>query len=267
MKRVFSLFLLCLLLLPVAVGLAMPRYGGAGYQRYGGDGKENAALRLYNTPKGVFAQVRIRDPADYKVPLLQAVGVLEDDTLLLYDFKEKKNSEVTQYTTYGGQTYINGEFSGLKYPQVLECELRLKEYEEAVLMPTSSARKDGDSTVGNPDICGSYMFGGIQLEGLSGQLALHFLRELGPKDTGIALLPMYTYQFGRLGDEPEGSPMRRFMGMDEDPYADEGAYAAVYVYKYDTLLMSYYVHPMLLAAYRVTPAGEVQVVAGDEAEE
>ncbi len=61
--------------------------------------------------------------------------------------------------------------------------------------------------------------------------------------------------------------MRRFMGMDEDPYADEGAYAAVYVYKYDTLLMSYYVHPMLRAAYRVMPTGEVLVVMGDEAEE
>ncbi len=266
MKRVFSCLLLCLLLLPAAVGLAMPHYGGAAYLRYGGDGNENAALRLYNTPKGVFAQVRIHDPADYKVPLLQAVGVLRDDTLLLHDYVQNKNGEVTQYTTYGGQSYINGEFSGLKYPPVLECELRL-DAEKAVLLPTINDRELGSSSVGSPDICGSYMFASTQLEGLSWQLALHYLRELGKKATGIELLPMYTYQFGRLEDESEGSTMRRFMGIDEDPYADEGAYTAVYVYKYDTLLMSYYVHPMLRAAYRVTPTGEVLVVMGDEAEE
>ncbi len=266
MKKLLGTLIFCLLLAVGAATAMAAGYSTASYVRHGADGGIDAVLRLYETQDGTFVQVTVYDAQDDGQPLLAAVGRLNNGTLLLDDYEQKRGSRITKYTTFGGQAYINGQAAELPYPQVLLCELRL-DADRAVLLPTINDRELGSSSVGSPDICGSYMFASTQLEGLSGQLALHYLRELGKKATGIELLPMYTYQFGRLEDESEGSTMRRFMGIDEDPYADEGAYTAVYVYKYDTLLMSYYVHPMLRAAYRVTPTGEVLVVMGDEAEE
>lgn len=259
MKKIFGMLLFCLLLAAGAATAMAAGYGTASYVRHGADGGIDAVLRLYETQDGTFAQVTVYDAQDNEQPLLAAVGRLNNGTLLLDDYEQKHNGKVTKYTTFGGKSYINGQTIDLPYPQLLLCELRL-DADKAVLLPTINDRELGSSSVGSPDICGSYNFVG-EMDVLSGQMALYFLQQLHIQATALQLRPdAYSYSFGNSADEAVDSPMHEVLGMHRDNYN------AVYVYKNGKLQMKYYVNPVLWDAYRVTPTGEVLLLVSNEAQ-
>ncbi len=259
MKKVLGMLLFCLLLAAGAATAMAAGYGTASYVRHRADGGIDAVLRLYETQDGTFAQVTVYDAQDGSLPLLAAVGRLENSTLFLDDYEQKHNGKVTKYTTFGGQSYINGQAMALPYPQVLLCELRLSA-EGAVLMPTVNDRELGSSSVGSPDICGRYSPVG-EMDVLSDQMALYYLQRLHIQSTALELRPdAYSYSFGNSADEAVDSPMHEVLGMHRDNYN------AVYVYKNGKLQMKYYVNPVLWDAYRVTPSGEVLLLVSNEAQ-
>ncbi len=259
MKKLLGTLLFCLLLAVGAATAMAAGYSTASYVRQGADGGIDAVLRLYETQDGTFAQVTVYDAQDDGQPLLAAVGRLNNGTLLLDDYEQKRGGRVTKYTTFGGQAYINGQAAELPYPQVLLCELRL-DADRAVLLPTINDRELGSSSVGSPDICGSYKSVG-PMDVLSNQMALYFLQQLHTQNTALELRPdAYSYSFGNSADEAVDSPMHEILGMHRDNYN------AVYVYKDGRLQMKYYVNPVLHDAYRVTPAGEVLLMMSNEAQ-
>ena len=247
MKRLFSLLMFCLLLLVSAVALAAP-YGVYPYVRADNKGNANASLFLFYTQSGVFASVATYDVEDGNAPIFKGVGVLENGTLVLEDylFDVDVNSEERRHFAYPSQPLV--------------CEARVQEGKQVVLLPTIDAREMGITKVSEPDIGGTYRLEGMQAEE-DYTMALYFLRKLNVKNTGLDLSSKdYWFGYGSRFAEAPNSVFNSYLPQDA------GDYFGVYVYnKSDELVMTYYVHPNLWDAYRVTVDGEIKMLCSNDA--
>lgn len=249
MKRLFSLLMFSLLLLVSATAMAASyAYGAYSYMRYGADGRDNASLHLIYTQSGIFASVVTYDLQDGNAPMFKGVGMLENGSLVLedYSFDVGRHGEDTRYFGYGSQPLV--------------CEARVQEGKQVVLLPTVDAREMCITKVSEPDIGGAYRFEGLQVEG-DHQMALYFLRKLNVKNTGLDLSSKeYWFGYGSRFAEAPNSVFNSYLPQE---YGD---YFGVYVYnKNDELVMTYYVHPNLWDAYRVTVDGEVKLLCSNDA--
>lgn len=249
MKRLVSLLMFCLLLLASTTAMAASyAYGAYSYMRYGADGRDNASLHLIYTQSGIFASVVTYDLQDGNAPMFKGVGMLENGALVLedYSFDVGRHGEDTRYFGYGSQPLV--------------CEARVQESKQVVLLPTVDVREMGITKVSEPDIGGAYRFEGLQVEG-DHQMALYFLRKLNVKNTGLDLSSKeYWFGYGSRFAEDPNSVFNSYLPQE---YGD---YFGVYVYnKNDELVMTYYVHPNLWDAYRVTVDGEIKMLCSNDA--
>ncbi|WP_302289403.1 hypothetical protein [Phascolarctobacterium succinatutens] len=247
MKRLFSLLMFCLLLLASATAMAAS-YGAYPYMRYGANGRDNASLHLIYTQSGIFASVVTYDLQDGNAPMFKGVGMLENGSLVLedYSFDVGRHGEDTRYFGYGSQPLV--------------CEARVQDGKQVVLLPTIDAREMGITKVSEPDIGGTYRFEGMQAEE-DYTMAMYFLRKLNVKNTGLDLSSKdYWFGYGSRFAEDPNSVFNSYLPQDA------GDYFGVYVYnKNDELVMTYYVHPNLWDAYRVTVDGEIKMLCSNDA--
>lgn len=248
MKRLFSLLMFCLLLASTAAMAASYSYGAYTYMRYGANGRDNASLHLIYTQSGIFASVVTYDLQDGNAPMFKGVGMLENGSLVLedYSFDVGRHGEDTRYFGYGSQPLV--------------CEARVQDSKQIVLLPTVDVREMGITKVSEPDIGGTYKFEGMQAEE-DYTMALYFLRKLNVKNTGLDLSSKdYWFGYGSRFAEDTNSVFNSYLPQE---YGD---YFGVYVYnKNDELVMTYYVHPNLWDAYRVTVDGEVKLLCSNDA--
>ena len=236
-----------LLLLVSATAMAAS-YGAYPYMRYGANGRDNASLHLIYTQSGIFASVVTYDLQDGNAPMFKGVGMLENGSLVLedYSFDVGRHGEDTRYFGYGSQPLV--------------CEARVQDGKQVVLLPTIDAREMGITKVSEPDIGGTYRFEGMQAEE-DYTMAMYFLRKLNVKNTGLDLSSKdYWFGYGSRFAEDPNSVFNSYLPQDA------GDYFGVYVYnKNDELVMTYYVHPNLWDAYRVTVDGEIKMLCSNDA--
>lgn len=249
MKRLFSLLMFCLLLLASTAAMAASySYGAYSYMRYGANGRDNASLHLIYTQSGIFASVVTYDLQDGNAPMFKGVGMLENGSLVLedYSFDVGRHGEDTRYFGYGSQPLV--------------CEARVQDSKQVVLLPTIDACEMGIAKVSEPDIGGTYKFEGMQAEE-DYTMALYFLRKLNVKNTGLDLSSKdYWFGYGNRSAEAPNSVFNSYLPQEC------GDYFGVYVYnKNDELVMTYYVHPNLWDAYRVSVDGEVKLLCSNDA--
>lgn len=249
MKRLVSLLMFCLLLLASTTAMAASyAYGAYSYMRYGANGRDNASLHLIYTQSGVFASVVTYDLQDGNAPMFKGVGMLENGSLVLedYSFDVGRHGEDIRYFGYGSQPLV--------------CEAKVQESKQVVLLPTIDAREMGITKVSEPDIGGTYRLEGMQAEE-DYTMALYFLRKLNVNNTGLDLSSKdYWFGYGSRFAEAPNSVFNSYLPQE---YGD---YFGVYVYnKNDELVMTYYVHPNLWDAYRVTVDGEVKMLCSNDA--
>ena len=180
--------------------------------------------------------------------MFKGVGMLENGSLVLedYSFDVGRHGEDTRYFGYGSQPLV--------------CEARVQDSKQVVLLPTVDAREMGITKVSEPDIGGTYKFEGMQAEE-DYAMALYFLRKLNVKNTGLDLSSKdYWFGYGSRFAEDPNSVFNSYLPQDA------GDYFGVYVYnKNDELVMTYYVHPNLWDAYRVTVDGEIMMLCSNDA--
>ena len=136
----------------------------------------------------------------------------------------------------------------------------MQEGKQVVLLPTVDAREMGITKVSEPDIGGTYRFEGLQAEE-DYTMALYFLRKLNMKNTGLDLSSKdYWFGYGSRFAEDPNSDLNSYLPKDA------GDYFGVFVYNLnDELVMTYYVHPNLWDAYRVTVDGEFMILCSNDA--